>query len=82
MVVPPKDLTLDLDAKGRALHSTDLLVGNATMPAKAAAAMAGAMRPQGGGHGKFPLVRAMGHGLCRCTPSNDLRDVGPEIFGQ
>lgn len=60
VVVPPKDLTLDLDKQGRALHSTDLLVGNATIPAKAAAAMAGAMRPQGGGHGKFPLVRAMG----------------------
>ncbi len=60
VVVPPKDLTLDLDAQGRAMHSTDLLVGNATVPAKAAAAMAGAMRPQGGRHGKFPLVRAMG----------------------
>lgn len=39
---------------------TDLLVGNATVPGKAAAAMAGAMRPQGGGHGKYPLIRAMG----------------------
>eukprot|EP00438_Fugacium_kawagutii_P031450 Skav200326 [mRNA] locus=scaffold1760:181901:182614:- [translate_table: standard] len=39
---------------------TDLLVGNATVPSKAAAAMAGAMRPQGGGHGKYPVVRAMG----------------------
>ena len=38
----------------------DLLVGNETVAGKAAAAMAGAMRPQGGGHGKYPLVRAMG----------------------
>lgn len=39
---------------------TDLLIGNSTVPSKAAAAMAAAMRPQGGGHGKYPLVRAMG----------------------
>ena len=39
---------------------TDLLVGNATEAKKAAAAMAGALRPQGGGHGKHPVVRAMG----------------------
>ena len=39
---------------------TDLLVGTGTIAGKAAAAMAGAMRPQGGGHGKYPVVRAMG----------------------
>lgn len=47
-------------AAGPDVAATDLLVGNGTVPAKAAAAMAGALRPQGGGHGKYPLVRAMG----------------------
>lgn len=54
VVVPADALTL-----GAGGH-TDLLVGANTVAGKAAAAMAGAMRPQGGGHGKYPVVRAMG----------------------
>ncbi|CAJ1353021.1 unnamed protein product [Effrenium voratum] len=41
-------------------RSHDLLISGKTAPGKAAAAMAAAMRPMGGGHGRCPLVRAMG----------------------
>ncbi|CAE7252195.1 nsun2 [Symbiodinium necroappetens] len=40
--------------------AVELLVGASTQPGKAAAAMAGALRPMGGGHGKYPLVRGIG----------------------
>ncbi|CAE8636989.1 unnamed protein product [Polarella glacialis] len=38
----------------------DLIVGAQTQASRAAAAMAGALRPQGGGHGEMPVVRAIG----------------------
>ena len=41
-------------------RSVELLIGAKTPPGKAAAAMAGALRPMGGGHGKYPLVRGIG----------------------
>ncbi|CAE7735024.1 unnamed protein product [Symbiodinium sp. CCMP2456] len=40
--------------------AVELLVGASTQPGKAAAAIAGALRPMGGGHGKYPLVRGIG----------------------
>ena len=41
-------------------RSMDLLIGATTQPGKAAAAMAGALRPMGGSHGKYPLIRGIG----------------------
>lgn len=38
----------------------DLIVGAKTQAGSAAAAMAGALRPKGGGHGDIPAVRAIG----------------------
>ena len=58
LVVPASLPREELELKEKVY--TDLLVGNATEAKKAAAAMAGALRPQGGGHGKHPVVRAMG----------------------